>query len=107
MKHLKQIIIIASLVLGITGYSQDHTTGLEQDETSQTENQREVSNQPEVQVNQEMLDRFYNYQRNGSNIFLNWSLIQGFDYRMIKAVVQDYQAITLQERKTQDHISHN
>lgn len=110
MKHLKLIIIIAAIFTGINGYCRDEnreetTTRLEQNEASQTENQYEVGSQPKVRVNQEMLDRFYEYKRNGSNIFLNLSLIQGHDYQMVKAIVQDCQTITLKEERATEYIT--
>ncbi|NBC83080.1 MAG: hypothetical protein GVY19_06830 [Bacteroidetes bacterium] len=106
MKHLKQIIIIIAIVTGICGYSQENkSTGLENSETSQIKHLNEVGNQPEVQVNQEMLDRFYEYKRNGSNIFLNWSLLQGQEYKMVKAAVLDYQTITLHRNRSSEYVS--
>lgn len=98
MQHLKRNHITTALIHGITGYSRENaTTGLEQDETSQTENQREVRNQPEVRANQEMLDRFNDHQRNGSNIFLNYPLIRKYDFQTVKPIVKDYQTITLEK----------
>jgi len=106
MKHLKTVTIAILANIAVMAMAQDYPTVTNTNQSNNNSqstvdnqpqthtSQSEVRNLPKVQVNHAMLERFNEYQRNGSNMFLNYQLLKGFDYKTAKTIIDDYNTIT-------------